>query len=378
MKRTIVFLFLISSLVFGQTIVISEIMQNPVSVNDEFGEWFELYNPTEINVDINGWRIRDNGTNKHIINNDAPLFVTANGFLILGNNSDNLTNGGVTIQYKFPSTWTLTNSDDEIIIEQSDGLGGWLLIDEVNYDGGVNFPDPTGASMYFIGNFSDDNNLGSNWKESTVAWSGSAGDLGSPGSQGEGALPVELTTFSASLINKKVNLIWETATEVNNYGFNIERKTELGNWKKIAFVIGNGNSNSPKHYFYSDNLLFESGKYFYRLKQIDIDGNSEYSEEIEICFASPEKFELLQNYPNPFNPVTKIKFSIPDNAGIEQKVVLKIYNVLGQVVKTLVNENKQPGNYEIEFNGSDLMSGIYFYKIESGNFIQMRKMVLTK
>ncbi|MFZ1289348.1 MAG: T9SS type A sorting domain-containing protein [Melioribacteraceae bacterium] len=371
MKRTIVFLFLIYSLNFAQNAWINEFHYEDGATPDN-GEFVEiavenifLYDKTKFRLctynGFNGKKSSNYFDLTEFVEGETFNNITLFSIFIIG--IENGDPDGICLDY------------NKTIIQLISYEGTFIATDGVaegitSTDIGVSESNstPVGSSLGLTGE-------GTNY--SSFTWTTFA--VATPGQPNENqALPVELTTFSVSLVDKKVNLIWETATEVNNYGFNIERKTELGNWKKIAFVIGNGNSNSPKHYFYSDNLLFESGKYFYRLKQIDIDGNSEYSEEIEICFASPEKFELLQNYPNPFNPVTKIKFSIPENTGIEQKVVLKIYNVLGQVVKTLVNENKQPGNYEIEFSGSDLMSGIYFYKIESGNFIQMRKMVLTK
>jgi len=194
------------------------------------------------------------------------------------------------------------------------------------------------------------------------------------GSSTENALPVELTTFEASVNNSNVQLSWETATEVNNYGFNIERKPENGEWNKVGFVDGHGNSNSPKLYSYVDKVVTE-GLFNYRLKQIDIDGSFEYSEIIEVNISGiPKEFSLSQNYPNPFNPSTKISYQLP-NAGY---VSLIVYDVLGNEVATLVNENQNSGDYDISFNGSNLTSGIYFYKISTDNFSQAHKMILMK
>ncbi len=175
-------------------------------------------------------------------------------------------------------------------------------------------------------------------------------------------LPVELTSFSANIEGNKILLNWETATEVNNYGFEIEKqKSEINNknsmWEKVGFVEGNGNSNSPKFYSYKDNSITISGKYFYRLKQIDIDGKFEYSDEIEVNISAPEEFNLSQNYPNPFNPVTTIKYQIPaqdqnDNTSVLTSVRLNVFDVLGNEIATLVNEKQNPGNYEVSFDGS--------------------------
>ncbi len=187
-------------------------------------------------------------------------------------------------------------------------------------------------------------------------------------------LPVELTTFNAQIIeNNKIELTWETATEINNYGFEIERKgLNNSNWSKVGFVEGYGNSNSPKNYSFSDNNLI-GNKLIYRLKQIDIDGTFEYSKEIEID-VTPTKFSLAQNYPNPFNPTTSIKFSLPEST--IAKIV--VYDVLGKVVKTLVNERLDAGYHIVNFDASSLTSGTYFYTIETSKFTKVRKMLLLK
>ena len=198
------------------------------------------------------------------------------------------------------------------------------------------------------------------------------------GTEQTNPLPVELATFSASTIGVSVKLSWITATEVNNYGFEVERKvghpqSSIGNYEKIGFVNGNGNSNSPKSYVFEDKTV-TTGKYLYRLKQVDNDGQFEYSKTIEVNFGLTEKFELNQNYPNPFNPTTAISFSLP----IAGNVKLTIYNTLGEEVKSLLNQFKESGTHTIRFDGSELNSGMYIFKFESGSFIQSRKMILLK
>ena len=191
-------------------------------------------------------------------------------------------------------------------------------------------------------------------------------------------MPVELSSFSATTIGSTVKLSWQTATEINNYGFEIERKASspqstVGNYEKIGFVNGNGNSNLPKNYSFVDNNV-TAGSYLYRLKQIDNDGQFEYSKTIEVNFSTPNKFELSQNYPNPFNPSTTILFNLIE----AENVKLTIYNILGQEIKTLLDEYKESGVYTINFNASDLNSGFYIYKLEAGSFTQTRKMTLIK
>ena len=198
----------------------------------------------------------------------------------------------------------------------------------------------------------------------------------SVGAEVTNPMPVELSSFSALIIGSSVKLNWRTETEVNNYGFEVERcvlSAERQAWDKIGFVNGNGNSNSPKNYAFEDNNLIP-GKYSYRLMQIDNDGQFEYSKAIEVDFNSPKKFELSQNYPNPFNPKTTIRFSLPESGTVR----LTLFNPIGQEVKTIVNEYKESGTHTINFDGSELNSGMYIYKLESGSFVQMRKMILLK
>ncbi len=218
-----------------------------------------------------------------------------------------------------------------------------------------------------------------------VEWNGFAVDTFDDLGQYEGILPVELTSFAAKVIGKSVMLNWETATEINNYGFDIERavisnlpagrQAEVRNlsWEKIGFVNGNGNSNAPKVYSFVDDKV-SAGKYSYRLKQIDNDGQIEYSKTIEVDMNGVRKFELSQNYPNPFNPTTTIKFNLPEAGTVK----LTLFNILGQQIRTLVNEFKESGTHTINFDASELNSGMYIYKIESGSFTQTRKMTLIK
>jgi hypothetical protein len=209
-----------------------------------------------------------------------------------------------------------------------------------------------------------------------------------------GGLPVELTSFSAFVKNNTVTLNWETATEVNNYGFEVEKAPlnppkggKEGGWEKIGFVSGHGNSNSLNNYSFTDDNVFY-GKYKYRLKQIDNDGTFEYSNEIEIFVGNiPSGFNLEQNYPNPFNPSTTIRYSVPSIGTYRNTPVrLKVFDVLGNEVATLVNEDKPTGNYEVEFSsglihqtkGGPPPSGVYFYQLQVSSFVETKKMVLMK
>ncbi|MBK9226956.1 MAG: FG-GAP repeat protein [Ignavibacteria bacterium] len=193
--------------------------------------------------------------------------------------------------------------------------------------------------------------------------------------------PVELLGFNSSASGKEVVLKWLTSTELNNSGFEIQRaiengkwKIESGEWSKIGFVSGGGTTNAPRDYSYADRNL-ETGKYKYRLKQLDFNGNFEYFELAEVVsIGIPDKYDLSQNYPNPFNPVTTINYDLP-NDGI---VTIKVYDILGRELKTLVNDMKTAGYHKILFNAADLASGAYFYRMSVGDFVSMKKFVVLK
>lgn len=193
----------------------------------------------------------------------------------------------------------------------------------------------------------------------------------------DAALPVELKTFNFSINNNIVSLNWETASEVNNYGFEIEKKTIASDteslWRKIGFVEGFGNSNSPKFYEFNDQISEGGNKFEYRLKQIDINGQFEYSDKIEVEIT-PNEYLLTQNYPNPFNPTTNITFNLPQKS----EVSIKVFNMLGKEIKELVNEVKDVGIYSVEFNANNLPSGVYYYSLKTNNYTQTKKMLLVK
>ena len=199
-------------------------------------------------------------------------------------------------------------------------------------------------------------------------------------------IPVELASFTASVNGNDVSLNWMTASEINNQGFEVERQvgsrqSAVGNWERIGFVDGKGTTTEVNRYSYIDRSL-SPGLYKYRIKQIDFDGTFKYyslAETIEI--GVPDRFVLEQNYPNPFNPSTKIRYHIPSVISTEGRnlnVQLKVYDVLGNEVTTLVDEYKPAGLYEVEFDASSLASGIYYYQLHTNSFIQTKKMVLLR
>jgi photosystem II stability/assembly factor-like uncharacterized protein len=250
------------------------------------------------------------------------------------------------------------------------GIGVWATTDGGNnwfdFNGGTMLNtytiralvfNPTGNHTLFAGRASATANLGGVY-EYTFS-----------------TVPVELVSFSAEVFGGNVNLSWMTATELNNYGFQVERKNfESTEWVNIGFVNGNGSTTETQHYSFSDNSI-SVGKYFYRLKQLDYSGSFEYSNEVEVTILEVlNDFTLNQNYPNPFNPSTRISFSIPKSGFTS----LKIYDVLGNEVSNPIEGELNEGNYEIQFNASNLSSGIYFYSLTSGEFSKTMKMILSK
>lgn len=202
-------------------------------------------------------------------------------------------------------------------------------------------------------------------------------------------LPVELVSFSANVNGNNVTLSWATASEMNNQGFGIERKNppvnplqgwENNTWEMIGFVEGNGTTTETKSYLFTDYNL-SAGQYKYRLKQINFDGTFEYlpigqagSNIVEADILFPDEFNLHQNYPNPFNPNTTISWQQPSFS----KVSIKVYDILGTEIKTLVDKEYEAGNHEIKFDASLLSAGVYFYTLQSGSFSETKKLTILK
>ena len=254
--------------------------------------------------------------------------------------------------------------------------GSQNLIMEVTISGG------TGTGDFSLVSGSGESNVGGadpRWYVESPSLPGGYSDELYQATATSVPLPVELSSFSALVNTNNVNLSWKTATEVNNNGFEVQREAgsqkseSRGQWEKVGFVQGHGNSNSPKEYRFTDKSLAGGTNFVYRLKQIDNDGQYQYSKEVEVEVV-PKQFALYQNYPNPFNPETNIKFDLPEVS----KVRVNVYNILGERVATLLDKTVEAGFHQVEFNGSNLSSGTYIYRIEAGNFVQTKKMVLLK
>jgi len=192
-------------------------------------------------------------------------------------------------------------------------------------------------------------------------------------SEADAPLPVELQTFTANFVQsqKKVILNWQTATEVNSYAFEVQRKSL--DWINIGTVLAHGNSNSPKEYSFTDSQV-PTGVIYYRLKMIDSDGSCKFGPTVAIKSLRPVNPQVNQNYPNPFNPKTTISYSLPKNSF----VTLKVYNILGKEVAVLINGEQSAGNYSVDFDGNSLTSGTYVYRLSAGGKIATKKMILIK
>lgn len=245
-----------------------------------------------------------------------------------------------------------------------------------NYNGHPGITSESGLGLLQRDNLSDDT-----WADLTATLDQGDNTLTKSGLTGtefalassNAPLPVELSLFSGRIIGGNIILNWETATEVRNYGFDVEKSIDGKNFSKFGFVQGNGNSNSTKYYSFEDNSP-ETGINYYRLKQIDTDGSFEYSKIIALNLNIPIEFSLSQNYPNPFNPTTTIDFTLPSNTFVS----LKVYDLLGKQTALLINEQKEAGSYSLQFDGTNLANGNYIYVINAGGKVITKKMTLLK
>ena len=283
-------------------------------------------------------------------------------------------------------TWS-DNSHSAPAFDNSDIFFKWSSDGGITWQDSINISANSDISSSPRFCFSFDGPIGFPWFDFTIVWYDySLGDSELLARRGiHYYTPVELHSFTATVLDNDVTLSWTTATETNNSGFEIERSVisnEVRNlvWETIGFVNGNGTTTEPQTYSFIDKNL-SAGKYQYRLKQIDFDGTFEYlptgqagSNIVEVDLELPTQFILEQNYPNPFNPTTKISWQSPINS----HQTLKVYDVLGNEVATLVNEFMTAGKYVAEFNANKLASGFYYYQLKVGDFIQTRKMILLK
>jgi len=284
-----------------------------------------------------------------------------------------------------PPTWN--NLVVHLTLTESDIPYSWQGQTEVDYCERLMIPDQNGTSVDLINNTSLDIPLSfsmdASWVTSKCQIASFIQNLDTKEIlQGDkvwltdlAPVPVELTSFSAEATTDGVLLKWSTATELNNLGFEVERSLNGTEFYTVAFVQGSGTTTEGKEYSYTDEVDYKGGEiFYYRLKQVDLDGRIEYSNVVEVEFDVPKDFALYQNYPNPFNPSTTIKYALP-KAGL---VNITVFDLTGQEVITLVNEVKEVGTYEIKFDARNLASGVYVYRMIAGNFTSVKKLNVLK
>jgi len=388
-------------------IIINEIMQNPLAVGDSEGEWFEIYNNSDEEIDMDGFTIKDNDIDSHLITEST--LIASYSFAVLGRNADTTTNGGVILNYEY-SGISLANGADEIVL--IDPYGN--TVDSVAYDGGSTFPDPNGATMALL-DLNLDNTIGSNWVEYDSLTYGD-GDYGTP-SEPNFVVDIEwdfslsepiITVFGddddwnpGDTISIEMDFCNNTDVAHNWYpGVTIESDSSLTSlhsghiWFYAMFAdtcyaiswgtIANTSiisdtvvtfsaypealncQNQPEYCIDGDTLAFEVPI----VVQI-VSTESEY--------FIPEVFTLHQNHPNPFNPVTILQYDLPEDALVN----ITIYDMMGRQVKTLINGSQTAGYKSIQWNatnnlGEPVSAGIYIYMVQAGQFRQARKMALLK
>jgi photosystem II stability/assembly factor-like uncharacterized protein len=279
------------------------------------------------------------------------IFKTTNGGLIWYETNSGLSTTTEMYNITFSSSRTgWASGEDRIVIYTTDSGENWTRA--------KNFP--SAGISYGL----DVNGM--------YVWT--AGELGNIlRGYSDPTIPVELNSFTSQVDGNTVHLKWITSSEINNKGFEVEKNLAHNVWLSIGFVEGNGTASQNQFYSFADQDL-SPGKYFYRLKQIDFSGAFKYSEIIEAEVVTPGKFSLSQNYPNPFNPATVIEFTIPRD-GLTNLIV---YNLLGERVSVLLNQNLKAGYYKIDFDAVELAAGLYFYRLESSGLSEVKKMMLLK
>ncbi|MBX2974513.1 MAG: T9SS type A sorting domain-containing protein [Ignavibacteriaceae bacterium] len=323
------------------------------------------------------------------LNSPYTILYRANDILISTSGSDALHRYDFNGNY-LNNLWTSTSSSffGQQMHELEDGR---IILADFGVGGGLRFYSSTGDSIgiftqttavrgcyklgngnYLLTNASGLHEInGTNGVVVRTIVTGAAGRYINPFDRNN-IVPVELASFNVEINGNAVTINWSTASETNNKGFSIEKSLDKNQWNELTFVSGKGTTTQTNSYSVMDENI-DFGTSYYRLKQIDFDGKFSYSQIVEVNFA-PTNFELLQNYPNPFNPTTTISWQIPTNGFVS----LKIYDVLGNEVQTLVKGYHNQGRYKTNFDASGLTSGIYFYELKADNYSSIKKLVLMK
>jgi photosystem II stability/assembly factor-like uncharacterized protein len=310
------------------------------------------------------WMAQTSGTTNNLV---GVSFTSASTGTVVGVDGIILktTNGGINWVEQTSGTpqWLLGVSFTDSNFGDAVGTGGANLR---TTDGGTTWTQQTNAAVTLYDVSFTDASTGT-----VVGESGTILRMNNP-------LPVELVSFTGSVEEANVSLRWITSTQLNNKGFEVERKQGSEGYQTLIFIKGDGTTTEQKLYSYTDKGL-EIGNYTYRLKQIDYDGSVNYLNEINVSVNNPAEFSLLQNYPNPFNPSTTINYSLPQNASVK----LVVYDILGKEVRTLVNSREDAGRYQVQWNGLNnsghaVSTGIYIYRINAGDFVHQKKMMFMK
>ena len=396
-KFFLAFLFLKHLIIYSQVanhIVIAEIYGDGGNSGAVYKyDYIVLYNPTQSDVNITGWSLQySSATSYNYSNNLLTLngTIKSNSYYLIqlysggdrGNSLPTTPNITGNINLSGTAGKIALVSNSEAITNKSDVD----VVDFVGYGSTANEYEGSNYAVYPSSSAKSlcrkDNNGNETYGINGNGWDSDDNRNDFFSNSIPSPLPVELISFTAIPFGNKVQLNWSTATEVNNYGFELLRfnKSPHANnqWQKVAFIPGNGNSNSLKFYSYVDEPS-NGYEFVYKLKQIDYDGTFEYSYEIPVKLELPNDVKLHQNFPNPFNPITKVRYSIPDNnSHSSRKVIIKVFDILGKEIITLVNDFYYPGNYEVEFDGSNLSAGVYYIVLITENQKFINKCLLIK
>ena len=362
------------------------------------GDWVTSYAVigdlgSSYETDVEGiWSIT--GTNESDASTGLTITVssalTSGNFAVFGNNNTNATStadlGSIASTVRTGRIWQ---------VDESGTVSATIKIDMSDATG--NYSTSSSASDYKLlyrsgtsGAFSDAA-TGSSISGDVVTFNSVSLQDGyyALGSTVDNSLPVELTSFELlETRNDGITLQWITESEINNLGFNLDRKTPITDWSQIASYIthpelqGQGSVSHQTIYTFTDNAMQENESYDYRLSDVDYDGNVEYH-SLQLMGVSssniPEQFILYPNYPNPFNPVTTIRYDLPDDA----HVTLTIHNLMGREIVTLVDGPRTAGSRSTQWNARDeqgrvVSAGVYLYKIQAGDFVDTKKIILLK
>jgi hypothetical protein len=359
-------------------LVISEIMPDPDDVPDEDGEWFEVYNPGDADVNMDGWSISDSDNDDAVIT--EAVVVPAGGFAVFCKNDNEDENGGIACDYDFVSdsatrNFFIANGDDELILRDGEGNE----IDRVEYNRNADWPDEVGASMVYLDEPQADNNTPVSWDNATTRegrYDDPGTDLGSPGVNGTGqVLPVELIAFDARRDGRAVRLTWATASETDNAGFHVERAVGSAAFRPVGFVEGAGTTARQRTYRHVDeNVPFTANRVRYRLRQVDHDGTSARSHVVKIAFGAPEALTLRAPFPNPTTRQATIRYALDRSAVVQ----LSVYDAAGRHIATLANGPQPAGRLEVTLDASQLASGLYFIRLATRSEVRTRAVTVVQ